>query len=68
MKTLIITTGGTIGQEKDENHISISTDIDHSMDFFESDLIPKDIEIDFENLLKNIYDDKSRIEKELLNV
>lgn len=50
MKILIITTGGTIGQEKDENHVSISTDIDHSMDFFTSDLIPKDIEFAFENL------------------
>ena len=50
MKILIITTGGTIGQEKDENHVSISTDIDHSMDFFKSDLIPKDVEFSFENL------------------
>lgn len=50
MKILIITTGGTIGQEKDENHVSISTDIDHSMDFFSSDLIPKDVEFFFESL------------------
>ncbi len=50
IKILIITTGGTIGQEKDENNVSISTDIDHSMDFFTSDLIPKNIEITFENL------------------
>lgn len=50
MKILIITTGGTIGQEKDENNVSISTDIDHSIDFFTSDLIPKDIELSFENL------------------
>lgn len=50
MKILIITTGGTIGQEKDENHVSISTDTDHSMDFFESGLIPKDIDFTFENL------------------
>lgn len=50
MKILIITTGGTIGQEKNEDHVSISTDVDHSMDFFESDLIPKDIEFSFENL------------------
>lgn len=50
IKFLIITTGGTIGQEKDENHVSISTDIDHSMDFFTSNLIPKDIELSFENL------------------
>lgn len=50
MKILIITTGGTIGQEKDENNISISRDIDHSMDFFRSDLLPKDIDFTFENL------------------
>lgn len=50
MKILIITTGGTIGQEKDENNVSISTNVDHSMDFFKSDLIPKDIELSFNNL------------------
>ncbi len=50
IKILIITTGGTIGQEKDYNHVSISTDVDHSMDFFKSNLIPKDIEVSFENL------------------
>lgn len=50
MKILIITTGGTIGQEKNENNVSISTDVDHSMDFFTSDLIPRDMELSFENL------------------
>lgn len=50
MKILIITTSGTIGQEKDENHVSISTNVDHAMDFFSSNLIPKDIELSFENL------------------
>ena len=50
MKILIITTGGTIGQEKNENNVSISTDIDHSIDFFKNGLIPKDIDFSFENL------------------